>query len=125
MNETLKDRAEAAAKAKAAMLEKFRNKPTIDPAVAAERAAQAKARDAKRAAAEEKRKARIAAEREERILAAQLKAEADAAEAKRLAEEAEEKRLADIEAAEILAFEQKAARDLRYAARKARQGGKR
>ncbi|MBS0386174.1 MAG: hypothetical protein JSS00_12585, partial [Proteobacteria bacterium] len=86
---------------------------------------QAKARDAKRAAAEEKRRARVQAEKEERLLQAQLKAEAEAAEAKRLAEEAERKRVADAEAAEILAFEQKARRDLKYAARKARQAGKR
>jgi hypothetical protein len=124
MNETLKDRTEAAAKAKAAMLEKFRSKPAIDPAIAAERAAQAKARDAKRAAAEEKRKQRVAAEKEERILAAQLKAEAEAAEAVRLAAEAEAKRLAEIEEAEVRAYEQKAARDLKYAQRKARQGRK-
>lgn len=115
------DRREAAEAAKKAMLEKFKTKTAVDPKVAAERAEAAKARDAKRAEAEEKRRARVAAERDERILAAQLKAEAEAAEAKRLAEEAEQKRLADIEAAEILAFEQKAARDLRYAARKARQ----
>lgn len=124
MNETLKDRTEAAAKAKAAMLEKFRSKPAIDPAVAAERAAQAKARDAKRAAAEEKRKQRVAAEKDERILAAQLKAEAEAADAVRLAAEAEAKRLAEIEDAEVRAYEQKAARDLKYAQRKARQGRK-
>ena len=120
------ERKEAADKARQAMLQRFKSKAaTVDPAIEAQRIEQAKARDAKRAAAEEKRRARVAAEKEERILQAQLKAEAEAAEAKRLAEEAEKKRLADIEQAEVLAFEQKARRDLKYAARKARQGGKR
>jgi hypothetical protein len=54
-----------------------------------------------------------------------LKEEAEAAEIVRLAAEAEQKRLADIEAEEIRTFELKARRDLKYAARKARQGGKR
>jgi hypothetical protein len=120
------ERKEAADKARQAMLQRFKTKAAaIDPAVEAERIEQAKARDTKRAAAEEKRRARVQAEKEERILQAQLKAEAEALDAKRLAEEAEKKRLADIEAAEVLAFEQKARRDLKYAARKARQGGKR
>jgi len=120
------DRMEAAEKAKRAMLEKFRSKAAaVDPAIEARRIEEAKARDAKRAAAEEKRRARVAAEKEERILAAQLKEEAEAAEIVRLAAEAERKRLADIEAEEIRTFELKARRDLKYAARKARQGGKR
>lgn len=120
------ERKEAADKARQAMLQRFKTKAAaVDPAIEAQRIEEAKARDAKRAAAEEKRRARVQAEKEERILQAQLKAEAEAAEATRLAEEAEKKRLADIEAAEVLAFEQKARRDLKYAARKARQGGKR
>lgn len=120
------ERKEAADKARQAMLERFKSKAaSVDPTIEAERIEQAKARDAKRAAAEEKRRARVQAEKEERILQAQLKAEAEAAEAKRIAEEAERKRIADAEAAEILAFEQKARRDLKYAARKARQAGKR
>jgi len=120
------ERKEAADKARQAMLQRFKSKTaSVDPAIEARRIEQAKARDAKRAAAEEKRRARVAAEREERILQAQLKAEAEALDPQRLAEEAEEKRLADAEAAEVLAFEQKARRDLKYAARKARQGGKR
>jgi hypothetical protein len=120
------ERKEAADKARQAMLQRFKSKAaTIDPVIEAQRIEQAKARDAKRAAAEEKRRARVAAEKDERILAAQLKAEAEAAEITRAAEEAEKKRLADIEAEEIRAFELKARRDLKYAARKARQGGKR
>ncbi|MFZ2030386.1 MAG: DUF6481 family protein [Vitreimonas sp.] len=120
------ERKEAADKARQAMLQRFKSKAaTVDPAIEAERIEQAKARDAKRAAAEQKRRARVAAEKEERILAAQLKAEAEVAALKNAAEEAERKRLADIEAEEIRAFELKARRDLKYAARKARQGGKR
>ena len=120
------ERKEAADKARQAMLQRFKSKAaSVDPAIEAQRIEEAKARDAKRAAAEEKRRARVAAEKEERILQAQLKAEAEAAELKRAAEEAERKRLADIEAEEIRAFELKARRDLKYAARKARQGGKR
>ena len=120
------ERKEAADKARQAMLQRFKSKAaTLDPAIEAQRIEQAKARDAKRAAAEEKRRARVAAEKEERILQAQLKAEAEAAEAKRLADEAEKQRRAEIEAAEVRAFELKARRDLKYAARKARQQGKR
>ena len=53
----------AAEAAKKAMLEKFKNKPSIDPKVAAERAEAAKAREAKRIEAEERRKARVEAEK--------------------------------------------------------------
>ena len=120
------ERKEAADKAREAMLQRFKSKAAaIDPAIEAQRIEEAKARDAKRAVAEEKRRARVAAEKEERILAAQLKAEAEAAAIVSAAEEAERKRLADIEAEEIRAFELKARRDLKYAARKARQSGKR
>lgn len=117
-----KERLEAAQAAKKAMLEKFKNKPSVDPQVAAERAAAAKAREEKRAQAEERRRARVEAERLERMLAAEAAAKAEAERARREAAEAEAKRKADAEAAEILAFEQKARRDLRYASRKARQG---
>ena len=107
--------------AKKAMLEKFKNKPSIDPKVAAERAEAAKAREAKRIEAEERRKARVEAEKLERMLAAEAKAKEDAERAVREAAEAELKAKADAEAEEIRAFEQKARRDLKYAARKARQ----
>ncbi|MBI3438075.1 MAG: hypothetical protein HY054_05390 [Proteobacteria bacterium] len=80
------ERKEAADKARQAMLQRFKTKAAaVDPAIEAQRIEEAKARDAKRAAAEERRRARVAAEKEERILQAQLKAEAEAAEAKRLA----------------------------------------
>jgi hypothetical protein len=121
------ERRDAAAAAKKAMLEKFKTKTseTVDPAIAAQRAAEAKARDEKRAEAERKRRERVELEKLERREAAEQKARAEAEAEEQAAEEAERKRLADIEAAEILAFEQKARRDLKYAARKARQGGKR
>lgn len=115
------ERKEAAEKAKRAMLEKFRAKPAPDPAIAAARAEVARAREAKRAAAEENRKARIEAEKLARIAEAKAAAEAAAAEAERAAIQAEADRKAAAEAAEILAFEQKARRDLRYANRKARK----
>ena len=116
------ERRETADKAKRALLEKFRSKAAApDPALAAERAEQARARETKRAAAEEKRKARIVAEKAARIAAAEAQAVEVVAQAKRQGEAAEAERLTAIERAEILAFEQKAARDLRYAARKARK----
>lgn len=119
------ERRDAALAAKKAMLEKFKTKPQIDPDTAAQRAAEAKAREEKRIAAEQKRRERVELEKLERKLAAEEKARADA-EAERLAAEAAERKAKeDAEAAEILAFEQKARRDLKYAARKARQGGKR
>lgn len=118
------ERKEAAQKAKQAMLEKFRSRQAPDPALAAARAEQARAREAKRAAAEEKRKARVEEEKLMRALEAKAAAEAAAAEAERQAVEAEREKVAAAERAEILAFEQKAARDLRYANRKARQGRK-
>ena len=91
----------------------------------AQRAAEAKAREEKRVAAEQKRRERVEMEKLQRKIAAEEKAKAEAEAARLAAEEAERKRIADAEAAEILAFEQKARRDLKYAARKARQSGKR
>jgi hypothetical protein len=121
------ERREAADAAKKAMLEKFKTKATapVDPAVAEQRAAEAKAREEKRIIAEQKRRERVELEKLERKLAAEAKVKADEEAALRAAEEAKRKAIEDEEAAEILAFEQKARRDLKYAARKARQGGKR
>jgi hypothetical protein len=116
------ERRQAAEAAKKAMLEKFKNKAQVAPEVAAQRAAEAKAREEKRLEAERRRRERVELEKLERKLAAEEKARAEAEAARLAAEEAERKRIADAEAAEILAFEQKARRDLRYAARKARQG---
>jgi len=121
------DRREAAEAAKKAMLEKFRTKATapVDPEVAAQRAAEAKAREEKRVAAEQKRRERVELEKLERKVAAEEKAKAEAEAEKQAADAAARKAIEDAENAEILAFEQKARRDLKYAARKARQGGKR
>lgn len=121
------DRREAADAAKKAMLEKFKTKTSapVDPEIAAQRAAEAKAREEKRIAAEQKRRERVELEKLQRKIAAEEKAQAEAEAAKLAAEEAERKRIADAEAEEIRAFEQKARRDLKYAARKARQSGKR
>ncbi|MGH6952313.1 MAG: DUF6481 family protein [Vitreimonas sp.] len=116
------ERRDAAMAAKKAMLEKFKNKPEIDPEIAVQRAAEAKAREEKRLAGEQRRRERVEMEKLERKLAAEEKARSEAEAARLAAEEAERKRKADAEAAEILAFEQKARRDLKYAARKARQG---
>lgn len=108
------DRAEAAAKAKQAMLAKFRARDPNDPEAVARReaaAASAAQREAKRAEAAELRKLRLEEEEIERK-AALVRAAADA----------EIERIAEIERQEILEAEAKARRDLRYAARKARQG---
>jgi len=117
------ERREAAEAAKKAMLEKFKTKAQapVDPEVAAKRAAESKAREDKRLAAEQRRRERVELEKLERKLAAEAAAKAEEDRIKREAEEAEAKAKADAEAAEILAFEQKARRDLKYAARKARK----
>ncbi len=117
------DRREAAEAAKKAMLEKFKNKATapVDPDIVAQRAAEAKAREEKRVAAEAKRRERVELEKLERKLAVEAKAKAEADAEELAAEAAARKAIEDAEAAEILAFEQKARRDLKYAARKARQ----
>ena len=111
------DRAEAAAAAKKAMLEKFRAKPAPDdPAVlarAAERKAIAEAREvraAERRKIKEAEEARRIAEDQARL--ADLAAQA-AAEAQRKADQA----LRD----EEIKAQRKAERDARYAARKARR----
>jgi len=111
------DRAEAAAAAKQAMLEKFRAKPAPDdPAVlarAAERKAIADAREvraAERKLARDAEDARQAAEDEARQ--AELAAQA-AAELQRKAEQAARD--------EEIKAQRKAERDARYAARKARR----
>lgn len=111
------ERASASADAKRAVLAKFQSRPALDDpdvqARAAERKAIADARDvrmAERRAEREAEAARLAAERE-----AQLAAEA----IRRKEEEAEAAEAA--KRAALLKLEQKAARDARYAARKARR----
>ncbi len=103
-------RQSSSASAKAALLEKFRSRPPADdPAVLERQAAQAaiaaarEARMAERKAAKEAEAARIAAEKR----AAEI-------EKARLAAEAAKQ-------AALLAAQQKAARDARYAARTARK----
>ncbi|WP_240476702.1 DUF6481 family protein [Geminicoccus roseus] len=111
------DRANSSAEAKKALLERFRAKATAnDPAAAerqAERVAIARAREARKAE-------RDAAKRE---LQAQQEAEKARREAEIEAEKAAAAAEAELEAqrAVELAAAQKAARDARYAARKARK----
>jgi hypothetical protein len=119
----LTERKEAADKARQAMLDKFRAKAqnTPDPTIVAMREELAREKEAKRAAAEEKRKARIAAEKAQRIAEAKAAAEA---EAKRVRDEliaAAQRKRAEKEAAEIKAFEEQAKRDLAKASLKARR----
>ncbi|MEJ0011356.1 MAG: DUF6481 family protein [Bauldia sp.] len=103
--------------AKRAMLEKFRAQPKLDdPAVKArlaEQVATAKAREQRAA----EKKAQKEAERIAR------EAEAKRLEEERIAAEKEARRIEGEQALALLA-EQKAARDARYAARKAKKGGK-
>ena len=105
------DRRDNAVAARQAMLERFRSRPpSDDPEVIArqeERRAIAEAREARRAEREATRKAE-----EERIAAEKLAFEL--AELERMEREAAEKAERDA----LLAAEQKAARDLRYANRK-------
>ena len=110
------DRIAAAQKAKQQALEKLRNKAAPDPELVAKRAAAAQAREAAEAEKRAARKAAIDAEKAAKAEArAKAKAEAEA-EAERLA-------AAKRPPAVPTAAELKAARDARYAARKARQRG--
>jgi|TARA_B110000438_G_scaffold30071_1_gene29232 hypothetical protein len=113
------------AKARQAIQDRIKARPGPgDPEfekIRAEREAIASARSlriAERKAAKEEKLAREKAEREAKELA-----EKTAREARELAEKEEADRIAD-EAIALLA-EQKSSRDARYAARKARKGGKR
>lgn len=108
------DRLNAAASARAAMLEKFKARVNLDDpdlrAKLAERAAVAKAREERIAERKEQKEAeRLARE-----------AEATRLEAERIAAEKEARRIEGEQALALLA-EQKAARDARYAARKSRR----
>ena len=125
--QTAADRQTAAANAKKAMLEKFRAKPAPDdPAVLERQAAQKalidarEARFAERKAVKAAEAARIAAEQAEAV----ARKEAEAAEqAAYLARKVNDAAAAQAEykaRALALAAEQKAARDARYARRKAR-----
>lgn len=123
VKDTFGDRLQAAAKAKQALLERAKAKAN-DPALAEKRAAHAAL-----AAEREKREAQRSAEKraaEERAAAERAAAEAARHEAERLeAERRETEERAEADRLVALAAEQKAARDARYAARKARQKKKR
>jgi hypothetical protein len=109
----LNARLQDAGKARAAMLDRFRARPSPDdPEVLARQAARAAASEARDRRIRERTAQRLA-EREQREADAHARREREAAEAARQAEEATRKQ-ADTQAA------QKAARDARYAARKAR-----
>jgi hypothetical protein len=134
INPGFQERQEAAARARNAALAKFLAKPPVDEAVIAERIARRQAREAaaaeKRAAEAEKRAAaRRAREEAEEARREQERLAAAAAEAaiKAAAESAAQAR-ADAAARKReerknwTEEDRKAARDARYAARKARQG---
>jgi hypothetical protein len=116
-DDTLLDRRDTAAKARQALLEKARSiSPTNDPDFAARQAARAAANAAREEAAAQRRAAR------------QAEAEAQAAAAAEARRIAEAEKLAAAEAAAKIKApvprsetEMKAARDAKYAARKARQ----
>jgi len=103
------ERAEAARAAKQKALDQLRDKPAPDPAVVAEQQAKRARREA---AAAERREARQRALEE---------AKASKLAEKELASEAEKARIAQAEAPKKSESELKAARDARYAARKARK----
>jgi hypothetical protein len=107
------DRIAAAVAAKRAALERFRRAATVcpvDPVVAASQAAASAAREVSKAASKRERIERLKVDKAAH--AAQQKAQA-------VSDEAEA--LGAIERDKTLASNQKAARDLRYAARKARK----
>lgn len=114
-DKNLQERLQKAAAAKQAILERMRARPGADdPEVIARRAAQQAAATAKGLAAEARKAAKAKAE-----------AERVEAEARTMAETAaqREREAADkVETDRLKAIEQKAARDARYAARKARKG---
>jgi hypothetical protein len=117
---TFTDRLETAAKAKQALLEKARQKdPTKDPEFAARQEARLAAAHAREERETERRNARLAEQ-------ARVKAEREAEAARRAAEsaaEAERIRLGKrpVSKPALSEAEQKALRDARYAARKARK----
>jgi len=111
------DRQSASAEAKRALLAKFQSRPPADdPEIVA--------RAAERKAVAEAREQRLAERRAERAAeAARLAAEREAAAAADAARKREEEAAAQEAAREeaLLRLKQKAARDARYAARKARR----
>ncbi|MBS0537329.1 MAG: hypothetical protein JSR47_01150 [Proteobacteria bacterium] len=120
---TFADRLETAAKAKQALLDKARAKdPANDPEFAARQAARLEAARQREQREAEKREARLAEQ-------ARVKAEREAEAARKAAEaEAEAERIRagkrPVSKPALSPAEQKAIRDARYAARKARKGKK-
>jgi hypothetical protein len=111
------ERLQTAAKAKEAQLEKLRAKAQAN-------AAQSGERHAALMKIEEARNARIAERKSANRIAAERKAEERAAEKAREAQAAAEalaRKEAELQAKAMLEKEQKAARDAKYAARKARR----
>lgn len=115
--DTFADRKEAAEKARKALLEKFKARPGPDDpmmlAAQEQRRAVAEARAVRQAEREAARQAELA-----RLAAAE---EARQAELRRLAEEEAARIAAEKAEQRSLLAQQKAARDARYAARKARR----
>jgi len=117
---TFADRLETASKAKQALLEKARQKdPANDPEFAARQAARIEAARLREERETEKRTAKLAEQ-------AKVKAEREAEAARKAAEvEAEAERIRSgkrpVSKPALSAEEQKALRDARYAARKARK----
>jgi Family of unknown function (DUF6481) len=110
------DRIAAQAEARKAVLEKFKARPGPDDPEVKARQAAAVAKEAERQEKREAAKvAKLQREAEEKI------AQAEAAAAKKAAEEA--LYAAEVAAAEELELKQKADRDARYAARKAKKKG--
>ena len=119
------DRQASAAKAKQALLEKFRSRPAADdPAVQqrdAERRAVVEARKQREAEKAEKRRLEEI-ERQKRLAAEEAaRVQALADQQRREAEEAELKAAEEAELKVMIEAEKKAERDARYAARKARK----
>jgi Family of unknown function (DUF6481) len=110
------DRIAAQAEARKAVLEKFKARPGPDDPEVKARQAAAVAKEAER---QEKREAAKVAKQQRE--AEELVAKAEAAAAKKAADEASYQ--AEVAAAEELELKQKADRDARYAARKAKKKG--
>ncbi len=111
------DRRDAAANAKKALLEKFKARPAIDDPAMLERQAELKAiSDAREVRAAERAKTKEADLARQRV-----EEEAALREQERLAAEQEVLRLEGLAREEAIKAERKAARDAKYAARKARR----
>ena len=112
---TFKDRAEAAAAAKKVLLDSFKTRtPADDPGLMARQAARSEVVRAREARAAERQRIKEEEEARRKIEeAARLKFEAEEAERKAIEAAARDEQIRN---------ERKAARDERYAARKARRG---